>query len=60
MNGLPYDGFSVENGIILYNSKRWPLLIDPQGQCNRWLKKQEAHRKLKVLKVTEDNFLRNL
>lgn len=40
MNGLPYDNFSVENGIIMYNSRRWPLMIDPQGQSNQWLKKQ--------------------
>lgn len=35
-------------------------MIDPQGQCNKWLKKQEATRKLKVIKLTEDNFVRNL
>jgi dynein heavy chain len=44
----------------MYNSRRWPLMIDPQGQCNQWLKKQEAKRKLKVLKTTDDSFIRNL
>lgn len=29
--GLPVDSFSVDNGIIVYNSRRWPLMIDPQG-----------------------------
>lgn len=29
--GLPVDAFSVDNGIILNNSRRWPLMIDPQG-----------------------------
>lgn len=29
--GLPVDGFSVDNGIIVSNSRRWPLMIDPQG-----------------------------
>lgn len=29
--GLPVDSFSVENGIIITNSRRWPLMIDPQG-----------------------------
>lgn len=29
--GLPVDTFSTENGIIVSNSRRWPLMIDPQG-----------------------------
>jgi hypothetical protein len=32
--GLPTDAFSVDNGIIISNSRRWPLMIDPQGQCH--------------------------
>ena len=29
MDGLPTDNFSLENAIILFNSRRWPLIIDP-------------------------------
>jgi dynein heavy chain len=30
--GLPVDSFSTENGIVMCNTTRWPLLIDPQLQ----------------------------
>lgn len=29
--GLPVDAFSIENGIIVEKSRRWGLMIDPQG-----------------------------
>ena len=28
--GLPSDGTSVDNGILVTRGKRWPLMIDPQ------------------------------
>ncbi|CAM9648304.1 unnamed protein product, partial [Laminaria digitata] len=37
IDGLPTDGFSVDNGIIVFNARRWPLMIDPQGQANKVL-----------------------
>lgn len=29
--GLPKDDTSIENGIIIDKSRRWPLMIDPQN-----------------------------
>lgn len=37
--GLPPDTVSTENGAILNNSERYPLIIDPQLQGIAWLKK---------------------
>jgi dynein heavy chain len=36
--GLPSDQFSKENGIIVRNTVRWPLMIDPQNQASTWIK----------------------
>lgn len=60
MNGLPSDNFSRENGIITYKTKRWPLMIDPQLQANKWVKKNESDSKVTVLKQTDNNFVRTL
>ncbi|CAI9716307.1 dynein heavy chain 3, axonemal-like isoform X2 [Octopus vulgaris] len=54
--GLPVDSFSVENGIIVDNCGRWPLIIDPQGQANKWIKNMECHNKLQVTKHTDANY----
>lgn len=27
--GLPNDNLSIENGIIMFKSRRWPLMVDP-------------------------------
>eukprot|EP00899_Mesostigma_viride_P020786 jgi/Mesvir1/28709/Mv19680-RA.1 len=51
--GLPNDAFSINNGIIVANARRWPLMIDPQGQANKWVKNKEKANNLQVIKLTE-------
>ena len=58
--GLPTDSFSVENGIITSNARRWPLMIDPQGQANKWIKNMEKANNLHVIKLTDADFVRTL
>eukprot|EP01022_Parablepharisma_sp_SALTPOND_P014052 TRINITY_DN188_c0_g2_i1.p1 TRINITY_DN188_c0_g2~~TRINITY_DN188_c0_g2_i1.p1 ORF type:complete len:4549 (-),score=684.34 TRINITY_DN188_c0_g2_i1:241-13887(-) len=64
VHGLPADKFSIENGIIAHhmvipptNSKgRWPLIIDPQGQANFWIKKMEAENNIRTIRLTDPKY----
>ncbi|BFZ17590.1 hypothetical protein BsWGS_20629 [Bradybaena similaris] len=58
--GLPVDAFSVDNGIIVAKSRRWPLMIDPQGQANKWIKNMEKGNKLSIIKLSDTNYMRIL
>ncbi|XP_069101059.1 dynein axonemal heavy chain 12-like isoform X1 [Argopecten irradians] len=58
--GLPRDSFSIDNGVIVANARRWPLMIDPQGQANKWVKNMEKDHKLAVIKFTDLDYMRNL
>jgi dynein heavy chain len=63
--GLPTDACSTENGIIMAKGRRWPLLMDPQSQANKYIKNMGNDSKfsvngLDVIKLTDKNFLRTL
>ncbi|XP_068759640.1 dynein axonemal heavy chain 1-like [Montipora capricornis] len=58
--GLPRDTLSVEDGVIVQFSQRWPLFIDPQGQANKWIKNLEKDAGLDVIKLSDRDFLRSL
>jgi dynein heavy chain len=60
INKLPNDSFSIDNGIMLQASNRWPLMIDPQGQANRWTKNMNADNNLKVVKQNQSSFVRTV
>ncbi|XP_039318214.1 dynein axonemal heavy chain 6 isoform X2 [Saimiri boliviensis] len=59
-DGLPRDLTSTENGILVTQGRRWPLMIDPQDQANRWIRNKESKSGLKIIKLTDSNFLRIL
>lgn len=43
-----FCSFSIDNAIIVSNARRWPLMIDPQAQANKWIKNMEKPNKLQV------------
>mmetsp|Transcript_22862 Transcript_22862/g.57026 ORF Transcript_22862/g.57026 Transcript_22862/m.57026 type:complete len:4419 (+) Transcript_22862:2-13258(+) len=56
LEGLPSDELSVQNGIMVTRSSKWPLLIDPQGQGLQWLKKREETNQLRVTSLLDRKF----
>ncbi|KAJ3192063.1 Dynein heavy chain 6, axonemal [Irineochytrium annulatum] len=59
IQGLPGDPLSIENGILVTRGRRWPLMIDPQGQANRWIRSLEGSN-LKIIRLGDSRFLRSL
>eukprot|EP00953_Heterococcus_sp_UTEX-ZZ885_P035270 18212-Heterococcus_DN1.PRE.7 len=63
--GLPSDGHSIENAIFMARARRYPLLIDPQGQANRYIKTMGRDpafslNGLDVVKLSDKGLLRAL
>ena len=60
---LPNDNLSIENGIIMFGSRKWPLMIDPQNQANKFIKRlgpEASEAGLETYKMSDGNLLRNL
>jgi len=56
--GLPSDRISIENGSIVSNCKRWPLIIDPLAQGIKWLKQKEEGNVDIVLQLSQKNWIK--
>jgi dynein heavy chain 2 len=56
--GLPADALSMENAIIILNSVRTPLIIDPATQATEWLKKslQQSKESIEILNHQDKKF----
>ncbi|CAE8702622.1 unnamed protein product, partial [Polarella glacialis] len=57
---LPADTFSTENGVLVTRGRRFPLMIDPQNQANRWVRKMEETRALKVFDPNSRDIMKTL
>lgn len=57
--GLPADNLSIQNAIILSKARRWPLMIDPQLQANKWIRNTYKEN-LKVISFSQKDYLRTL
>ncbi|CAK0841283.1 unnamed protein product [Prorocentrum cordatum] len=60
IHGLPSDDLSVENGLMVTRGRRWPLMIDPQGQANRWVRNMGKEKNITITKLSDGMYLRKM
>jgi dynein heavy chain, axonemal len=56
--GLAADRMSLENGAILTQCTRWPLMVDPQQQGIKWIRNRV--KDLKVVQFSTKNWLQTI
>ncbi|XP_078258653.1 cytoplasmic dynein 2 heavy chain 1 isoform X2 [Rhinoraja longicauda] len=55
--GLPSDDLSVENALVILQSKVCPFLIDPSSRATEWLKRHLKEARLEVINQQDSNFI---
>lgn len=60
LQGIPNNSFSQENGVLVTRTTLWPLMIDPQGQANKWVRNMERGNGLKIITQNQSDFMRTL
>ena len=58
--GLPADAFSTENGVLVARGRRWPLMVDPQGQANKWVRNMEKARQCRIVTLAMSDMVRQI
>ncbi|XP_043928516.1 cytoplasmic dynein 2 heavy chain 1 isoform X1 [Protopterus annectens] len=55
--GLPSDDLSMENALVILQSRVCPFLIDPSSQATEWLRKHLKDSRLEVINQQDTNFI---
>ena len=58
--GLPSDGLSVENALIILKEGTCPFLVDPSQRATEWLKGHMKEQRLEVVNQQDSNFSTSL
>lgn len=56
LNGLPCDEYSIQNGILITQTNRFPFCIDPHNQGLNWIKYHENNNSLKILAFVDVDY----
>lgn len=64
-NNLPSDNLSIENALIMFKSRRWSLMIDPQNQAGKFIKnlareKELCQNGIDIFKAKDTTLMRNM
>jgi len=50
----------VNNGVLVFSSISYPLMIDPQLQARKWIKKLEQENQLSIVKISSPDLGKTL